>query len=242
MWYPSRMPTVEPANFNNLYECFNVPISTHNCGEKCAPYNEKGVPFCCDINHAVPTAYQPEWEYLSSNTDLWHMWKPNNPRTYAQLKAKSSPEQVLIECLGHTLCQRDFRSITCRAFPFFPYINEQDEFLGLAYYWEYEDQCWIISNLHVVTAQYRSEFVSAYDTLFELIPKELAIFRHQSKLTRRIFDRRHRSIPLLHRNGFNYKIAPRSGRLRRIHIEDLPNYGPFKIASELPFPDEIIDY
>ncbi|MCK5315686.1 MAG: hypothetical protein KAJ53_11210, partial [Anaerolineales bacterium] len=71
---------------------------------------------------------------------------------------------------------------------------------------------------------------------------ELAIFRHQSKLTRRIFDRRHRSVPLLHRNGLNYKISPRTGRLRRIHIEDLPNYGPFKIASELPFPDEIIDY
>jgi hypothetical protein len=236
------MPSVDPASFHDLYECFQSPIFTHNCGERCAPYNEKGVPFCCDINHAVPSAYQPEWEYLSSNTDLWHLWKPNNPHTYEQLKEQSTPDQVLIECLGHKLCKRDFRSITCRAFPFFPYINEQDDFVGLTYYWEYADRCWIISNLHIISVQFRNEFIAAYDILFDLMPKELATFRHQSKITRRTFTRRNRSIPLLHRDGFNYKLSPRTGRMRHIQIGNLPKYGPYKIASELPYLEEINDY
>lgn len=238
MWYPPRMSPVEPISFYDLYESFHSPICNINCGDRCAPYNEKGVPFCCDTHHAVPTAYQPEWEYLFSNTDLWHLWKPNNPELYRQLKKETSPDQVLIECLGHKLCQRDFRSITCRAFPFFPYINENKEFLGLTFYWDYVDRCWIISNLQFVSDQYRSEFVTAFETLFELIPEELASFEHQSRITRRIYKHRSRSIPLFHRNGCNYKISPATERLRRTQLDNLTKFGPYKFASDLPFPDE----
>lgn len=239
MWYPPRMSPLAPISFHNLYESFHASICNINCGERCAPYNEKGVPFCCDTQHAVPTAYQPEWEYLSTNTDLWHLWKPKNPETYKQLHDDVSLNQVLIECLGHKLCQRDFRSVTCRSFPFFPYITEKNEFLGLTYYWEYVDRCWIISNLQFVSDQYRSEFVMAFKTLFKLFPEELASFMHQSRITRQIYKRRGRSIPLLHRNGFNYKISPATERLHRIEFDNLPKYGPYKLASDLPFPDEV---
>ena len=240
MWYPSRMPNVKSTDFFRLYEHFQAPITKLNCGKKCAPYNEKGVPFCCDIQHAVPTAYQVEWEYLISKTDLWHLWKPNNSSAFSQLRAQTPPDQVLIECLGHTHCQREYRSITCRAFPFFPYINEQGKFVGLSYYGEYEDRCWIISNLQFVSPQYRIEFTKAYDILLELIPIELENFKYQTSLTRRTFEKQGRAVPLLHRNGYNYKVSPRSERMRRIHIEDFSKYGPYKVAVEMPFPDEAI--
>ena len=232
------MSEIESADLGALYAKFQAPISVLDCGEKCAPYNEYGVPFCCDTSHAVPTAYQAEWDYLQSSTDLWHLWDADDPTETARLRAETPAGQVLIECLGHVLCQRNFRSITCRAFPFFPYITRQGEFIGLSYYWQYEDRCWLISNLNTVTLEYRGQFMIVYDCIFEHIPQELANFSYHSTVMRRVFGRRKRAIPLLHRNGNTYKITPRNGRMRRVNTESLSKFGPYKIAAMMPFPDE----
>lgn len=225
--------------FPALYAGFDAPITAFNCGDKCAPYNENGVPFCCDHRHAVPTAYQAEWEYLQANTDLWHEWESNDPVETAALRKQTPDGQVLIGCRGAAACQRGFRSVTCRAFPFFPYFNTNGEFIGLSYYAEYEDRCWVISNLQLVSPTYRAEFIRAYDALFEQMPEERDNFSYHSKLTRRLFARQGRSVPLLHRNGGSYKISPRTGRMRRVSTDSLPKFGPYKIAAELPFPDEL---
>lgn len=226
------------VDIESLYKTFQAPISAINCGDKCAPYNESGVPFCCDTRHAVPTAYDIEWDYLRENTDLWHEWLADDPAETERLQREKPEGQVLIECLGHRSCQRQFRSITCRAFPFFPYIDHKGLFLGMTYYWEYENRCWVVSNLDVVTPEYLHEFTAAFDRLFELRPQERENFRYHSVVMRRIFGRSHRAILLLHRNGFLYKISPHTGRLRKILTDQLPAFGPYRIAARLPFPDE----
>lgn len=237
------MLTVVPADtqtdFAALYARFTSPIAALNCGHKCAPYNERGVPFCCDTRYAVPAAYAAEWAYLEANTDLWHRWAGRNSAETEELRAQAPPGQVLIACLGHEQCQRQFRSITCRSFPFFPYLNSRGDFLGLSYYWEYEGCCWVISNLDVVTMEYRNEFIDVYETIFECTPEEREIYSKHSKLMRKTFQRRRRAIPLLHRNGFAYKITPVNERMRRIPVESLPRFGPHQIANRLPFPDEV---
>ena len=226
-------------NFKEIYTGFHAPIAEFDCGDRCAPYNEWGVPFCCDITHAVPTAYQQEWEYLQANTDLWHLWQGADRYETESLQAEKPKGQVLIACQGYEHCQRGYRSITCRAFPFFPYVTRQGEFIGLSYYWEYEDRCWVISNLQVVTQTYLQEFVSTFDTIFRQKPDELENFRYHSSMMRRIFSRKRRAIPLLHRYGCAYKVTPRNGRKRRVDLTSLPKFGPYKVAAELPFPDEI---
>jgi hypothetical protein len=225
-------------DFAAIYARFRAPIAAFDCGQRCAPYNERGVPFCCDTRHAVPTAYTAEWEHLQANTDLWRRWEADDPADTARLQSQTPPGQVLIACLGHTHCQREFRSLTCRAFPFFPYLDREGAFLGLSYYWEYEDRCWVISNLQVVTREYITGFVATYDLLFERMPGERENFRHHSAVMRRIFGRRRRAIPLLHRNGRAYKVTPATGRLRSVLPEALPKFGPYAIAEELRFPDE----
>lgn len=232
------MCTSPEMNFAALYAHFSAPIAALNCGDKCAPYNENGVPFCCDTRHAVPTAYAAEWDYLQESTDLWHLWHSNDPDVTATLQSDTPTGQVLIACLGHELCQRGFRSITCRAFPFFPYIDQEGKFIGLSYYWEYEDRCWVISNLKIVSSEYRAEFIAAYDSIFEHMPEEQENFRYHSIMMRRVFGRRHRAFPLLHRNGSAYKITPRNGRKRKVPVDQLPKFGPYKIATSLPFPGE----
>jgi len=225
-------------DFASLYAEFDAPIAALDCGEKCAPYNERGVPFCCDTRHAVPAAYQREWDYLSANTDLWHLWKGDDAEDAAELQEGTPPGMLLIECRGHRHCQRGFRSLTCRAFPFFPYFSTAGDWLGLTYYWDYEDRCWVISHLDAVTDEYRAQFMRSFARLFDAYPQERAIYAHQSALMRDAFQRRRRAIPLLHRNGGFYKISPASERLRRVGVQDLPKHGVYRLAAEMPFPDE----
>lgn len=233
------MPVITPEGFRNLYHQFSSPVTGLDCGTKCAPYNSRGVPFCCDLGHAIPTAYDSEWVYLKNNTDLWHQWEPEDPKQKLELQSVLPSGMQMIACQGHILCQRDFRSITCRAFPFFPYLDRESNFLGLAAYWEYEDRCWVISNLDQVTDTYRQEFVIAFDHLFHALPGEKENYRQFSIRMRRIFGRRKRAITLLHRNGEVYKVTPRNGRMRRVQKDKLPSYGPYKIAAQLRFHDEM---
>ena len=229
---------INPVEFETLYACFRASITKFDCGEKCAPYNENGVPFCCDPHHAVPTLYNEEWVYLQNSSDLWHLWQGENEGETVRLKEQTPDGQVLAGCAGADACQRSYRSITCRAFPFFPYITDQGMFIGLSYYWEYEDRCWVLSNLNQVTPTYVQEFVDLYDELFEHKPSEKENFRNFSSLMGRIFRRGNRAIPLLHRRGGFYKITPKNGRMRKVSMEHLPGFGPYKIAKYLPFPDE----
>ena len=222
-------------NVEKNYDGFDSSISLINCGERCAPYNDFGVPFCCDISQMIPTAYDCEWEYLRVNTNLWRIWEADEEN--AHLDDLIPEGQVMIACLGYRFCEREFRSFTCRAFPFFPYIQLSGEFIGLSYYWEFEDLCWVISNLQTVSYEYRMQFINFYDGLFKVKPEEHENFRSYSITMCRIYGRRHRSIPLLHRDGNYYLCTPRDGKLTPCGADQLPKYGPFKVAEDLPFPD-----
>jgi hypothetical protein len=232
------MSEITHADVLTIYSSFNSPIAAFDCGSRCAPYNEYGIPFCCDTQHVVPTAYQSEWQYLHTRTDLWHLWQGSDPETTAQLQEEAQLGQVLIECLGHRHCQRGYRSIACRAFPFFPYIAGDGDFPGLTVYWEYADRCWVINNMQSVTAGYIQEAISAFDFIFSRSPDDRLHFSSFSHAMRQEFQLKKRSIPLLHRNGYPYKIAAFNGRLRRVDASDFPKQGVYRIADQLPFLDE----
>jgi uncharacterized protein with von Willebrand factor type A (vWA) domain len=89
-----------------------------------------------------------------------------------------------------------------------------------------------------VTAEYIAQFIAAFEELFATYPDEVENFRQQSIRMRRVFGRRRRAIPLLHRNGHAYKVTPRNGRLRRVEPSTFPLYGPYLVAAQLPFPGE----
>ncbi len=230
--------TLQPEIIENIYAQFDAPITTFDCGSKCSPYNERGVPFCCDTLHAVPTAYQEEWQYLQEHTDLWHLWLDDDQEETARLRAETPDAMLLIECLGQKHCQRNYRSLTCRAFPFFPYIDSSKRFLGLSYYWEYEERCWVISQLDVVTPAYRDQFVGAYDHIFTIEPEELENFGYHSQVMRQKFIEFQRLIPLIHRDGNTYQINPEDEDLNPVDVGVLPKFGPYEIAALMPFPDE----
>lgn len=239
MTSPKTNHFLSASDIFDLYNRFDVPIMALDCGMKCAPYNENCVPFCCDTRHAVPTAYHEEWAYLSQNTDLWHLWHAETPEETVRLQAATPPNQVLIECQGYLHCQRNFRSVTCRAFPFFPYVDRLGNFIGLAYYWQYEDRCWVINHLEEVTPAYIQAFVQSYDQLFQAMPQEMDQFRYHSRIMRQVFGRRKQAIPLLHRDGTLVAVNTQTGQLSPINPDDLPKAGPYEVADTLRFPDEL---
>jgi hypothetical protein len=241
----SKIPKIE---IENLYKNFNSSITNSDCGLKCSPYNEGGKPFCCDICHAVPTAYDQEWNYLKENTSLWFPWtaescldsKEEAQKERIELESETPDNMVLIECLGPASCERDYRTFTCRQFPFFPYIDSQGNFIGISYYWEYEEHCWVISNLAEVTKTYLNEFIKTYDKIFILKPKELENYQYHSERMRDTFNEKRRAIPILHRNGSHYKITTHNERIRKCKTTINQKFGFYKVAQQLPFLDEII--
>ena len=123
-----------------LYASFSVPITEADCGKLCAPYNPSGKPFCCDICVAVPVALKEEWAYLKPNTRLWHRLRgdecPKDPIDVPKMKAETPAYMHLMACRGPEHCERDFRTLSCRQFPFSPYITTDDRFIGLTYNWD----------------------------------------------------------------------------------------------------------
>ena len=225
-------------DFEELYTGFDAPMAAFDCGDRCAPYHDHGVPFCCDRQVVIPSAYQDEWQYLRTQTDLWHLWQTQDSVLTEEIKNQTSDGQVLIECKGYQYCQRAYRSISCRAFPFFPYINPQGEFIGLAAYWEYREQCWLISHLEVVTQAYIQAFMRTFKILFERMPEDKMHFIEFSAYMRSFYENKRWQIPVLSTGRLAYKISPKTGEIRSIDIIRAPKFGIYKTAFELPFPGE----
>ncbi len=228
-------PHIPPLNIATLYSDFHTPITETDCGQMCAPHNPNGTPFCCDICHAVPAVYFQEWEYLQGRTDLWHPWRGDKcqakPEEIQKLQDETPPSMILLACLGAARCQREYRALSCRQFPFYPYITDDFRFIGLAYEWAFEEQCWVISNLGEVSAAYRRAFIHTFDELFSRWPQEMEAYALRSEEARAWFAARRRRIPLLHRNGGYYLLSPGSERLARIPAEKLPRFGMYRAAA-----------
>ena len=227
------MTSLTPSlNIHQLYERFNAPIAGVDCGALCAPHNSSGKPFCCDICQAVPAVYQQEWDYLKTNTDLWHIWRgdectaePCNPD---DLLAETPEYMLLLACQGPAHCQRPYRSLSRRQFPFFPYITSHDRFLGLAYHWDFESTCWVINHLEQVSQTYIHEFIRTYDALFAQWEEDFDSYAITSEDMRQYFAEQKRRIPILHRNGGCYLLSPASERLQRVEPARLGRFGPYK--------------
>lgn len=224
---------LRPEDIRELYSHFNSPIAELDCGKKCAPHNPSGKPFCCDICHAVPAAYKSEWNYLEQNTKLWHTWRADEcenttVKERAQLKANTPKNMTLLACLGPSQCERDFRALSCRQFPFFPYVTSNFRFIGLAYEWEFENTCWVISNLSKVTLQYRTQFIKTFDHLFALFQNEFDNYAYHSEKLRAAYSHRKKRFPLLHRNGQCYLISPHSERMQKVDLRSLPRFAPYR--------------
>jgi Fe-S-cluster containining protein len=223
------VPYITPEEYESIYAGFDSPVSRFDCGQYCAPHND-GTPVCCSTQHAVPVARVEEWKFLKAHTDLWHIYQPGT-KAGRTIKEDLPYDCRALECKGAACCERQHRSLSCRTFPFFPYITKAYEFAGLAYYWNFEDRCWVISNLQIVERPFIDEFVSTFELLFRRIPGELETFRDYSATMRRAFSRLKRAIPLIGREGGYFEVIPGTGEIRPAQVENFPKHGPYHRAE-----------
>ena len=215
-----------PDDFRAIHQRFTAPVSRYDCGRFCAPLNG-GQPVCCTTDNAIPSVARAEWQALRARSDLWHRFRPRTPDA-RKVVAEMHHSCVAVECKGARFCERDNRSLACRAFPFAPYLTRQDEFLGLGYYWLFEDRCWVISNLGIVEPGFVAEFVAAYEHLFAADAEERAVHRAHSAAMRRVFSRRGRPIPLIRRDGSFHQVLPHGGGIVPADPDTYLKHGPYR--------------
>lgn len=211
--------------YKRIFKDFTASVVPVDCGEKCRHLND-GVPVCCDIENAVPIMDRHEYKLLRARSDLWRKYRP--PNAHGEELVESLHEDcVACECKGAAFCERDNRSLSCRAFPFFPYITKHGDFIGMATYWTFEDRCWVISNMKQVTPAFVSEFHDGYERLFRKKPDELAVFKDYSATMRRVFSRWKRPIYIVDRDRDFHAVLPKGAGMEPVKKRDLPKFGPY---------------
>lgn len=214
---------LDDDQWRDLFDGFDAPIVSLDCGGKCRVHNPSGKPFCCDIDHAVPAAYTGEWTYYQRHTDLWHRLRRDESRSEP---AGNLPDgMLLLACLGPDRCRREYRALSCRQFPFFPYVTADYRFVGMACEWEFEDRCWVVSHLPRVSQAYRTRFIQVHDRLFAHFQDIFDNYAVHSEWMRAVYARKRRRFPLLHRNGGYYLVSPRSGRFSKVDPSRLGRFG-----------------
>jgi len=214
-----------PELYSRMYDAFQAPVCRVDCGRKCAPHNN-GQPVCCTTEHAIPIVDKREWQLLRSRTKLWRPYRPVGADG-RQVVEDLHADCRAIECKGAAHCERDNRSMSCRTFPFFPYITRQGEFAALAYYWTFEDRCWVMSNLGVVERDFVRQFITAYEMVFEHEPLEFESLKEHSAAMRRVFTRWNRIIPLIGREGGYFAVEPRTHIIRPATLDEFPKHAPY---------------
>ncbi len=221
----TKNKTASADTFRAIYGFFNAPVVDIDCGQMCKHLNG-GSPVCCDTSNAIPIVQKSEWQALKKRTDMWRPYKPDSSAAQEIVDGLHSSCKA-IECRGAQFCERDNRSLACRTFPFFPYITNKDELIGLSYYWTFEDRCWVISNLARVTPAFVSEFIKAQELLFDADPGERDVYRQYSATMRRVFSRWKRPIPVINRDGGFSMIRPHGAGIRKIQADALPRFAPY---------------
>ena len=206
--------TVPLPDIAALYAAFDTPVVPFDCGALCAPNNPRGVPFCCDLHWAVPAVFHHEWDYLRAHTDLWREWTPAEsgitPAKAEELIEDTPDHMRLLACQGAPRCQRGYRALSCRQFPFFPYLTSEMDFIGLAYDERYVADCWVLQHLDQVCEAYVRQFVTLYDGLLADWPAELKSYYLASQEMREDNEQAGKLITLLHREGGIVYIDPAS--------------------------------
>jgi hypothetical protein len=217
---------MRPEDFKAVYDRFQANVSRFDCGRFCAPLNE-GQPVCCDTKHAIPVVDKPEFDLLKSRTDLWHRYKPTDA-TARKIVDELHKNCRAIECKGARFCERDNRTLACRAFPFYPYFDRAGELLGLGTYWIFADRCWLISNMQVVERDFVREFIDAYQYVFARDAEEKDAMKRHSANHRRISTRYKKPILLIGKEGGFLKVMPGTAEVRTATPRDMVKTGPYK--------------
>ena len=210
---PSKRADKSPIsedNLRELYALIEAPVTAFNCGTLCSPTND-GVPFCCDRDQLFPVLWKTELAMHRKWSDFWEERPPEDALERRMLKSMR-PCFTVGECAGPEHCEREKRSISCRTFPFEPYLDHTGELVGLVFDHRFGMRCPLAGEERFddVTPKFIDQALRFFTRLFEIDPKEVEAYLGTSEQKRRSFAQKGRPVPVLTRKGV--KQYPTSAR------------------------------
>jgi len=183
-----------------IYRQFDSNPTHFDCGKLCAPDND-GVPYCCDSDWLIPVMYKYEYTYLKKKSNLWKRFKPKTKHEQ-NIVDETDNNTVFGDCLGHENCDRRFRSVCCRIFPFEPYLDLDGNLLGLTYSYRLDGECPILFKPDLVSKKFISDQIKMWKYIFRKEPGEIEVYREQSIQIRRYCSRKERPLYILTPKGY----------------------------------------
>lgn len=182
-----------PAQVAELHGLLQAPVTAFDCGTLCAPGNG-GVPVCCHAPTILPVLYKAELALLRRRTTMWTRHVPQGAD--AELAQLARPCDVFAVCKGHLQCEREHRDLTCRTFPFEPYLDHRGRLAGLVFCFDLAHLCPLMLGDQRIEPEFLAQCLRMYARLFEFAPEEHAFHLGISRRLRRQFGQRREPIPV----------------------------------------------
>ncbi|MBN1919066.1 MAG: hypothetical protein JW889_14265 [Verrucomicrobia bacterium] len=177
---------LRPQDIQEFYALLDEEIADFDCGAVCAARNRNKMPYCCDISKAIPLMYFDEYEYVRRHSAMWRPYVPKDPKE----KLDELEYHLFVECPGPARCERPWRSIVCRIFPTYPYVDDDERAVGLFFNTCLRDKCHLVGRPELVRQAFIRNHVQFWNLLFERHEGEKAFHVNLCRQT----EARHRRL------------------------------------------------
>ncbi|MFO1052292.1 MAG: hypothetical protein U1F36_08775 [Planctomycetota bacterium] len=211
------------AQVAELLGILTAPVTDFDCGTLCAP-SHGGIPVCCHGETIQPVLYRAEFALLRRRSTMWSRHRGQGVNDAAELR----PCEMFADCKGHTRCEREHRALSCRTFPFEPYLDHDDRLAGLVFVYDLMQLCPLIGSGHRIRDDFIEQCGRMFARLFEFDPDERELWAMQSRALRRSFGRAGAKIAVYRKDGVfpyptsreSWRRARRRGEIPRAPIDD----------------------
>jgi hypothetical protein len=163
-----------------LYRLLSVRMTDFDCGKRCAPQNN-GVPYCCDREKVIPVLFKDEYQWHRLQGVFWGKM-PVQTKSDRKLVEESCSYNVFAVCPGVQSCRRTARSLTCRLFPFEPFIDSKGYVKGLVYQSGDKGSCSLMEKpQHMYNQMYIRNATRVWQELVDTFPEDKDLYIRESR-------------------------------------------------------------
>ena len=167
-----------------FYRMLSVQMTDFDCGKHCAPQNND-VPYCCDREKVVPVLFKDEYECHRKKGAFWRKM-PIQTKADKKLVQDTCSYNVFAVCPGVQNCHRPLRALSCRLFPFEPFLDDKGCVLGLVYQNGENACCSLMGKPQQVYKQtYIRNCVRVWQELINIFPEEKDMYIRESRKRKR---------------------------------------------------------
>jgi hypothetical protein len=171
-----------------FYRLLSVRMTDFDCGRKCAPKND-GVPYCCDREQVTPVLFRDEYRWHREQGTFWKKM-PIKTKRDKKLVEETCTYNVFSVCPGVESCRRTLRSLSCRMFPFEPFLDKTGTVTGLVYQDGENERCPLVGKhrRHYNQAYIRNA-IRVWQELVDTFPEEKEMYLRESRRRKRLATR-----------------------------------------------------